>query len=98
MPLWGGKPSTVKLRHRDTTNQRPHERTLPRHRASAAARSQVPNATEETADPVAADSVYEAFGDFLRERTRDTKKCRLVFEELMNYGFRRNLWGWRAQV
>jgi len=26
---------------------------------------------------------YEAFGDFLRERTRDTKKCRLVFEELM---------------
>jgi hypothetical protein len=94
--LWGGKPSTVKLRHRDTTI---NAHTKARYHAAGQAllpAVRFPSATEETADPVAADSVYEAFGDSLRERTRDTKKYRLVFEELMNYGFRRNLWGWRA--
>jgi hypothetical protein len=32
----------------------------------------------------------------LRERTRDRKRFRLVFEEVANYGFRRNLWGHRS--
>ncbi len=94
--LWGGKPSTVKLRYRDTTI---NNHTKVRYHANGQAlvpRVSFPTATEETADPVAADSVYEAFGDVLRERTRDTKKYRLVFEELMNYGFRRNLWGWKT--
>jgi len=94
--LWGGKPSTVKLRHRDTTI---NAHTKARYHVIGQELMPLvrfPTASDETADPAAADSVYEAFGDVLRERTRDTKKYRLVFEELMNYGFRRNLWGWRA--
>ncbi|MCU1300704.1 MAG: hypothetical protein JWQ87_988 [Candidatus Sulfotelmatobacter sp.] len=94
--LWGGKPSTVKLRHRDTTI---NDHTKARYHTTARALLPTvgfPSPAEETADPVAADSAYEAFGDLLRERTRDSKKYRLVFEELMNYGFRRNLWGWKA--
>ena len=33
--------------------------------------------------------------NILKEKTRDRKKFPLVFEELCNYGFRRNLWGMR---
>lgn len=94
--LWGGKPSTVKLRHRDTTI---NDHTKARYHATGRALLPTvgfPSAAEETADPVGSDSAYEAFGDLLRERTRDSKKYRLVFEELMNYGFRRNLWGWKT--
>lgn len=32
-------------------------------------------------------------GNLLLERTRDGKKFPLIFQELTNYGFRRNLWG-----
>jgi hypothetical protein len=94
--LWGGKPTTTKLRHRDT---KLNAHTKARYHNSGRALMpgvKFPNAAEEAADPAAADSVYEGFGDLLRERTRDSKKFPLVFEELINYGFRRNLWGWRA--
>jgi hypothetical protein len=94
--LWGGKPSTVKLRYRDTTI---NSHTKARYHANGQTLMPTisfPTPIEEAADPVAADSIYEALGDILRERTRDTKKYRLLFEELMNYGFRRNLWGWKA--
>jgi hypothetical protein len=94
--LWGGKPSTVKLRYRDAAL---NAHTKARYHANGQALMpgvKFPTAAEEAADPAAADSVYEAFGDVLRERTRETKKFSLIFEELMNYGFRRNLWGWKA--
>ena len=93
--LWGGKPSTVKLRYRDNTI---NSHTKARYHANGRTLMPTisfPTPIEETTDPLAADSIYEALGDILRERTRDTKKYRLVFEELMNYGFRRNLWGWK---
>ena len=94
--LWGGKPTTVRLRHRDQTinvhtKARYHtagQRLLPT--------LQFPAANDEAADPRAADAIYEAFGDLLRDRTRDARKFPLVFEELTNYGFRRNLWGWKS--
>jgi hypothetical protein len=39
--------------------------------------------------------VYDAAVEVLKERTRDAKAFPLVFDELCNYGFRRNLWGHR---
>jgi hypothetical protein len=91
---WGGKPTTCRLRHRDTDNAvllaRRHsqlQRLLPD--------LQFPNAEEEAADPRRADAIYESATAFLLERTRDQKKFPLVFEENCNYGFRRNLWGLR---
>ncbi len=92
---WGGKPSVTKLRHRDRSlNQ--HTRSRYHAKAVELLGRAMPTAAEEEADPIAADSVYEAYSNILLERTRDTKAYRLLFEELVSYGFRRNLLGMRA--
>ena len=93
--LWGGKPTTAKLRHSDG---RLNAITLARYHAKASALlgRPVPTAQEEQADPAAADAVYEAYGDLLRELTREKRDYPLVYQELMGYDFRRNLWGMKA--
>jgi hypothetical protein len=88
---WGGKPTTIKLRHTDTsfntyTRARYHEKL------QKLMGKKMPSADDEVKDSGRCDQIYETAGDFLREKTRDTQKFRLLFEELMNYGFRRNLW------
>lgn len=88
---WGGKPTTRRLRHRDAKNQTLLER---RHRKLKELLGQeLPSPEEESADPEAADDIYDACVTLLRERTRDRERFRLVFEENCSYGFRRNLWG-----
>lgn len=54
-----------------------------------------PTAEEEISDPVAADRVYTAWSTYIRVRTRDTRKYALLFQENINYGYRRNVWGLR---
>ncbi|WP_454014290.1 hypothetical protein [Aquamicrobium terrae] len=54
-----------------------------------------PSAEEEERDPAAADAFYDRCGVWLREHTRDKAKFRILFEENMTYGFRRNLYGLR---
>jgi hypothetical protein len=89
----GGKPSTAMLRHRDD-----------RFDAGTKARwcgflaktlhEAAPSAAAERSDPATTDGFYERGGNWLRERTRqDQKKYKLVFEENITYGFRRNLLG-----
>jgi hypothetical protein len=92
---WGGKPSMTKLRHRDRSLN-PHTRSRYHAKATEMLGRAMPTAAEEDANPAAADSVYEAYSNLLLERTRDTKTYRLLFEELMSYGFRRNLFGMKA--
>lgn len=41
----------------------------------------------------ALEDVYISWTKFLISKTRDTKKYALLFNELISYGFRRNLWG-----
>lgn len=93
--LWGGKPTTRLLRHRDAPNKitlkRRHstlQRLLPA--------LKFPTLDEEQAAPKRADEVYDAVVTFLREKTRDREKFHLIFEENCNYGFRRNLWGMKS--
>jgi hypothetical protein len=50
----------------------------------------IPTEEDEVRDPYAAQQIYGACVAFLISRTRDD---RLLFQENMNYGFRRNLWG-----
>jgi len=90
--LWGGKPTTRMLRHRDASNT---EQLSVRHKALAhlCTGVQIPTAEEERLDSIRADKVYETCVAMLIERTRDKEKFRLLFEENCNYGFRRNLWG-----
>lgn len=88
---WGGPPTTRFLRHRNNefneiTRQRIHEklRKFGLH---------VPTKEEEETDPVRADVHYEACVEELIRITRDRKDFPLVFENLADYGFRRNLLG-----
>jgi hypothetical protein len=87
---WGGKPSITKLRHRDVSLN-PYTRARYHQKAAELLGRPMPTVAEEEADPAAADSLYEAYSNVLLERTRDTKVFRLLFEELVSYGFRRNL-------
>src|SRR5262249_29456721 len=72
--LWGGKPTTMWLRHSDSnldavTKQRYHaflERNVPH--------LKLPTPNEEKADPIKADGNYESAVKWLLEYTRDKKK------------------------
>ena len=91
---WGGEPTTRMLRHRDATNKvilsRWHNKLQ-----MLCSDMKIPTESEEKADPIGADHVYEACVSIIRETTRDKNKFPLVFDELCSYGFRRNLWGMR---
>ena len=91
---WGGKPTTVMLRHRESPFD---EATLAKLHAWLASVTGVPapSKRKESASPDEADEIYEAFVRHLRDATRDKKQYPLVFEENVSYGFRRNTWGLR---
>ena len=86
---FGGRPTEQLLSHAQAPNKvrlsRQHEKLrglLPD--------VHIPSADDEMKDPSAAHEVYVACTGYLISRTRDD---RLLFQENMNYGFRRNLWG-----
>lgn len=87
---WGGVPTTLWLRHRDT-NLEPF--TKGRYHRFLEARIEglrLPSSAAEIQDPVAADHAYASAVTWLLEFTRDTKAYPLVFSENVYYGFRRN--------
>ena len=91
---WGGASTTRLLRHRHIPGDIELAPNL---------RQQIENwwgnplsaEAEEMEHPDEADALYDRATTALREATRDTGKFPLVFAELVNYGFRRNLWGLR---
>ena len=52
----------------------------------------LPSAEQEKANPTDADAAYTSCGDYLLSKTRDRERFQLLFQENVNYGFRRNLW------
>jgi len=89
---WGGQPSVAALRHRDTLLPGELKARYHAFLRNAVSGLVLPNAEEESRDPQAADRAYEAGGAWLLAQTRDTKRFALIFEENVNYGFRRNFW------
>jgi hypothetical protein len=91
---WGGPPTTQTLRYRGAANQvmvqRRHEQL-----GQLLPDLELPDEAAELAAPEAADRIYEVATRALIERTRDRKRYDRVFDELCQYGFRRNLWGCR---
>jgi hypothetical protein len=89
---WGGKPTTLVLRHRDhtidTVTKRTYHEFLGKHLGVL-----FPTIDEESRNPVGADDKYDAGVRWLLEKTRDKKKFPFVFRENVNYGFRRNCLG-----
>lgn len=88
---WGGKPTTAMLRHGDVAIQSRTKERIHGELARALGRP-LPSAEEERADPGSADLAYDDAVAWLIGRTRDTSKYALLFDENVNYGFRRNLW------
>lgn len=88
---WNGKPTTAMLRHCDP---RLNARTRARYHARLCSMLQInlPTAAQEKDKPADADVAYSTCGDYLLSRTRDKERFQLLFQENVNYGFRRNLW------
>jgi len=92
---WGGLPSVAIFRHRDSrldaiTKARYHKKLN-----SLVSEAKAPTVEQEESDPIAADTVYSAWSNFLRVNTRDTKMFPLLFQENVSYGYRRNVKGLR---
>jgi hypothetical protein len=92
---WGGLPSVAILRHSDQridaiTKARYHKKL-----ATLVKGTKAPVASDERSEPDKADAVYSAWCAYLRSHTRDTKKFALLFQENVNYGYRRNVLGLR---
>ncbi len=91
---WGGKPSEQALSYKggvfgETTLSRCHRKL-----ATIDPELRFPeDADQEEENLAEAARVYESANDLLLGRTRDREKYHLVFEENVNYGYRRNLWG-----
>lgn len=93
--LWGGKPSTRILRHRDSTLDAVTRRRYHKKLSVLVDGIIMPSEKDEAENPEAADAVYDSCAGFLRQNTRG-KEFRLLYQENTNYGFRRNLWGMRS--
>jgi len=88
----GGWPTSVLLRHSDWRLD-PHTKRRYHHTLTELLPSvKMPIADEEMEDTKEADKVYSAHIRRLRALTRDKSRYPLVFKELTNYGFARNLY------
>ena len=89
---WGGAPTLRRLRYRGADH--PDQVAALHGRVEQALGTALPDRDAEEADAERADVAYNDAIRRLRSRTRDDRKrFRLVFEENVNYGFRRNLRG-----
>jgi hypothetical protein len=91
----GGLPSITMMRYRDDTFDRVAKAAMHKFVGGKIA-ADLPTVETEQADPAAADDFYKRCGNWLRENTRDTKKFKILFEENVTYGFRRNLLGLKS--
>ncbi|MEQ1820788.1 MAG: hypothetical protein ABL871_19470, partial [Terricaulis sp.] len=87
----GGLPTTIALRHRDT---RIDGQTKARYHAFLRTRGLVvPTADEEQINLAVADGHYRSCVAWLLEATRDKSKFKMIADENIDFGFRRNLVG-----
>ena len=87
-----GKPSTVLLRHRDTTlDSKAKDRY--KHFIASKVGETPPSTEDEEIDPAEADAAYERYATWLRENSRDEARFPILAAENRSYGFRRNLRG-----
>ncbi|WP_297925879.1 hypothetical protein [Metallibacterium sp.] len=86
---WGGMPTTIALRHRDSTALDSVSKRRYHEAFSSKLGIGMPTAEEEAADPARADDVYIGATKRLRELTRGGRN--LLLKENIAYGFHRNM-------
>ena len=95
---WNGMPSTAMLRHRDDRLPAPlkarYKVCLQKHLPDLA----FPSIEEEEKDSAAADAIYASAGAWILSQTRDRARFGLLFEENVNFGFRRNFWALKPEA
>lgn len=91
---WGGMPSMAIFRHTDNRLDKITKAKYHKQLTHLVEETTVPTIEQEEADPASADEVYTAWSNYLRTNTRG-EKFPLVRKELINYGYRRNVYGMR---
>lgn len=91
---WGGFPTTLLLRHADSTINTATKERYHKYLESKV-NIKIPSAEDEKQDKVASDKIYDSCVEYLRKNTRDQNKYQLILDENINYGFARNLLGLR---
>lgn len=89
---WGGKPSTIHLRHSDATIE-PITKIEYHNTLSRLLGQPAPSVQDELTNPANADEFYRAAVTALISKTQDTKKFSMLFKENKHYGFQRNIRG-----
>ncbi len=92
---WGAMPSTICLRHSDSTIDAISKRRYHAFLESKVNGWSAPSEELEASNARDADTSYDAAVRWLLEYTRDTSQFPLLFEENISYGFRRNSLGLR---
>lgn len=92
--LWGGKPTTLILRHSDSRLP-PGTKKLYHDHIATKFHLTIPSSDDEARDVAAADDIYLDATNRVIQATRDAKRYPLVFKELVAYGFNRNCYGVR---
>ena len=96
--IWGGLPTTIYLRHRDTTIPQATKRRYFGNLKLAIREINIPDEDDESQNPIKSDEVYCSLVDWLiaynRKSESEGKTINpLILKENINYGFRRNLFG-----
>lgn len=89
---WGGWPTTIWLRHRETHLPQQARARYHKFLTEKCPDLTLPTEEDEKADPERADESYAAGVKWLQEQCRNEKAV-LVDKENAEYGFRRNLYG-----
>jgi len=90
---WSGTPTTQILRY---SNDSIDKHTKKRYHTFLKDKTKIGeklNEEFEAENKKEADNIYTSWSKFLISKTRDTTKFNLLFQENINYGFRRNLLG-----
>ena len=90
---WGGYPTTIILRHQDNSLNNYVKSRYHNFLNQNVPDINLPTISEESNNPQLADEIYSSSIDWLKEQRRDKDKYNLLYEELIQYGFRRNLLG-----
>lgn len=89
---WGGRPTTIILRHTDSTIDSISKKRYHKFLSKAIGIS-MPTKQIEERDQTKADQIYGSAIIWLVENTRDYRKGAILLEENTAYGFHRNLLG-----
>jgi hypothetical protein len=91
---WGGWPTTIMLRHRDSSID-PVTKSRYHHALATMLGRPMPTAIEESANTDGADDIYRSATKLLIEARRG-HAFQMIEDENASYGFRRNLFGLKS--